>query len=99
MEKMMKQMGIKSVEIPAEEVLIKTSDKEIVISNPHVTKINMQGKETFQIMGEVSERSKEAFSEDDIEMIKEQTDASEEDIKKTLEETKDIAETIMKLKK
>ena len=73
MEKMMKQMGIKSETIDADEVIIKSKDKEIVISNPHVTKIDMKGTQSFQIAGEVSERSRESFSEDDIKMIAEQT--------------------------
>ena len=99
MEKMMKQMGIQSDEIPAEEVIIKGKDKEIVISNPKVTKIKMQGQETFQILGDVSERAKESFSEEDVKMISEQTGASEEEAKAALEETGDIAEAILKLKK
>ena len=98
MEKMMKQMGIKSENISAEEVIIKTEDKEIIISNPQVTKVKMGGQETFQIVGQISERKKEKFSEDDVKMIVEQTSSSEEDAKKALEETGDIAEAIMKLK-
>ncbi len=99
MEKMMKQMGIKSESIDAEEVIIKQADKEIVISNPQITKINMKGAESFQIAGEVSERGREKFSEEDIKMVVEQTGKSEVDVKKALEETNDIAEAIMKLNK
>ena len=99
MEKAMKQMGIKSEEILAEEVIIKTSEKEIVISNPQITKINMAGQESFQIAGEISERSSEKFSQEDIKLIIEQTGASEEDSKQALEETGDIAAAILKLKK
>ena len=99
MEKMMKQMGIKTEHIDAQEVVIKSADKEIIITNPQVTAINMQGNKTFQIMGDISERPVKTFTQEDIDMIKEQTGASEEDIIKTLDETNDIAETIMKLKK
>ena len=98
MEKMMKQMGIKQEQVDAEEVIIKTRDKEIVVSNPQVTKIKMGGNETFQVIGEVSERGK-GFSEEDIKMVIDQTGASEDEVKKSLEETKDIAKTIMELKK
>ena len=98
MEKMMKQMGIKQENIEADEVIIKSGDKEIVISSPQVTKIKMGGNETFQIIGEVSERKKEAFSEDDVKMIMEQTGASEEKVKEILKETNDIAEAILRLK-
>lgn len=98
MEKMMKKMGIQQETIDAEEVIIKGKEKEIIVSSPQVTKIKMQGQETFQIVGEVSERKKEAFSEEDVKMIMEQTGASEEKVKETLKETNDIAEAIMKLK-
>ena len=98
LEKAMKQMGIKSEEIQANEVVIKCPDKEIVISNPQISKVNMAGQESFQISGEVSEKSSEKFSEDDIKLIIEQTGVSEEEAKKTLEETGDIASAIIKLK-
>ncbi len=99
MEKMMKQMGIKNQPIDAVEVIIKGKERELVISNPQVTKITMQGQDTYQVIGEAVERSVESFSEDDVKMIVEQTSASEEDAKQALEETNDIAEAIMKLKK
>ncbi|MCK4335848.1 MAG: nascent polypeptide-associated complex protein, partial [Candidatus Aenigmarchaeota archaeon] len=56
MERMMKQMGMQMSQIDAEEVIIKTPDKEIVISNPQVSKVKAMGQETFQITGEISER-------------------------------------------
>ena len=99
MEKMMKQMGIQTVEIPATEVIIKTPEKDLIISNPQVSKVSMGGQETFQIVGEVSEKSEEKFSKEDLQMIVEQTGCSEEEAADTLEETGDIAEAILKLKK
>ena len=98
MEKAMKQMGIKSENIEADEVIIKCKGKDIIISNPSITKIDMKGAESFQIAGEVSERGREKFSEDDIKMIAEQTGKTEVEAKKALEDTNDIAEAIMKLK-
>ncbi len=95
----MKQMGMQMSHIDAEEVIIKTSDKEIVISNPEVSKVNVMGKETFQITGEISERSREEISDEDVEMVAEQAGVSSEEAKAMLEETKDIAEAIVKLKK
>ena len=99
LEKAMKQMGIKSEEIEAEEVIIKTADKEFVITNPQVTKVNMGGQESFQIIGSIEERPKEKFSEDDIKLIVEQTGCSEEEAEEALKETGDIAASIIKLKK
>ena len=99
MEKAMRQMGIQTVEIPATEVIIKTPEKDLIISNPQVSKVSMGGQETFQIVGEVSEKSSEKFSKEDIQMIVEQTSCSEEEAVDALEQTGDIAEAILKLKK
>jgi len=99
MEKAMKQLGIKSEEIEAEEVIIKTADKDLVITNPQITKVNMGGQESFQITGNLEERSKEKFSEEDIKLIVEQTGCSGEEAAEALKETGDIAAAIMKLKK
>jgi nascent polypeptide-associated complex subunit alpha len=99
MERMMKQMGMQMSHIDAEEVIIKTSEKEIVISNPEVSKINVMGQETFQITGEISERPREEISEEDAEMVAEEAGVSLEEAKEMLKETKDIAEAIVRLKK
>ena len=71
---------------------------DIVISNPQVARVNMMGQDSFQISGDVSERSREKFSREDIEIVMEKTGASEKEAKDALEETGDIAEAILKLK-
>ncbi len=100
MKSMMKQMGMQMVEIDATEVVIKCADKEIVISNPQVSKVKAMGNETFQIVGEVSERSPEVaekFTAEDVKMVAEQAEVSEDKARAVLEETGgDIAEAIMK---
>ncbi len=96
MQAVMKKMGIDQDEIPAKEVIIKKEDgSEIQITNPSVTKITMKGQETFQIAGDISE--KQGISEEDIKTIIDKTGCSEEKAKKTLKETEDLAESIMKL--
>ena len=103
MQQMMKKMGMQQQEIPATEVIIKTEDKEIVITEPSVSKINMMGQETFQISGSIHERetsSEPEISEDDVKTVAEQANCSEEEAKQALEETSgDLAEAILKLKK
>jgi nascent polypeptide-associated complex subunit alpha len=103
MKQAMKKMGIQQVEIPATEVIIKTEDKDIIITNPQVSKVNMMGQETFQVVGEIHEQEVETtpkISEEDIKTVMEQAGCSEEEAKQTLEETEgDLAETILKLKK
>lgn len=98
-ERAMRQMGMKMTQIEAEEVVIRTSEKEIVISEPQVSKVNMMGQETFQITGEITEREREDRTDEDAEMVAEEAGVSLEEAKETLAKTKDIAEAIMKLKK
>ena len=72
MQAVMKQMGINQEEISASSVIIEKEDgNKIIISNPSVVKINMQGQDSFQISGEVSEEEagKEDNSEEDIKTI------------------------------
>ena len=101
-QQMMKKMGIQQIEIPATEVIIKTADKEIVITNPQVSKVNMMGQQTYQVIGEAFEREKTSdisFSEEDIETVMEQSSCSKEEARHALKETGDIAEAILRLKK
>jgi len=105
-QQMMKQMGIQQVDIPATEVIIRTEDKEIIISNPSVAKVNMMGQETFQISGQVEERELFASSKstspeisaEDIKTVMDQAHVSEEKAKQAIEEANgDLAEAIMNL--
>ncbi len=100
MKQMMKQMGMQMEEIDASEVIIRCADKEIVISEPQISKIKAGGNETFQIMGNVSERSveKENFTDEDVKMVCDQAGVGEDAARSALEETGgDMAEAIMKL--
>ena len=96
MQKAMQRMGIQQVEIPAKEVIIRCEDKELIIKNPSVSKINMMGQETIQVLGEITERS--IISEDDIKTVIEQTNVSKEKAKSALEKCDgDLAEAILSL--
>ena len=99
MAQAMKAMGIKQREISADEVIIKKSDGNIVISNPQVVEIDMKGTKTFQIMGDISEQSG-GISDDDVKMVAEQAGVDEAAAKEALEKADgDIAEAIMGLKR
>jgi len=99
MEKMMKQLGVKQEEIEADEVIIKCADKDLVIKNPGVQRVNMMGQESLQITGNIEEVSHEKFNEDDVKLVMEQTDCSEAKARKFLEKNEgDIAKTILELK-
>ena len=99
MQAVMKQMGIAQEEIDAERVIIeKTDGNKIIIENPSVTKIKMQGQETFQISGEIAEESPGvSISDDDVKTIMEKTGCTKEKARKTLEETGDLAGAILEL--
>lgn len=94
---MMKQMGISQEEIKADRVVIE-GEKKIVINNPNVVKIKMQGQESFQITGDISEEAGELFSEEDVRQVMEKTGKSEKEAKKALEASNgDLAEAILAL--
>ncbi|MBU0532592.1 nascent polypeptide-associated complex protein [Candidatus Micrarchaeota archaeon] len=95
MQALMKQMGIKSEEIPAKSVVIETDSGKLIVDNPQVTQISMQGQKSLQITGEIRV---EENTENDIKLIMEQTGCSEEEAKAALEKSKgDIAEAILSL--
>lgn len=99
MQKMMSRLGMQQQEIDAVEVVIKTKDKEFVFVNPNVSKVNVMGQETWQIVGQANVKEREEFSEDDVKTVVEQTGVSEADAREALKESKgDLAEAIVKLK-
>ena len=97
----MSQMGMSQEEVGASRVIIEKKDgNKIVIENPSVTKIKVQGQESFQVTGEIrEENSAPSISEEDIKTITEKTSATEEKARETLEKTGDLAETILELSK
>jgi len=101
MQQMMKKMGIAQQEIESTEVIIKTAEKDIIITDPSVSKVNMMGQETFQISGTINEREKSRepeISEDDVKTVMDQAKVDEDKAKEALEKAKgDIAKAIMDL--
>lgn len=94
MQALMRQMGIKSEDIAATSVVIETESLRIVIDQPQVTKISMQGQDSFQISGSV--KTEEKTSSEDIKMVMEQAGCSEEEAKEALEKSEgDIAQAIV----
>ena len=70
MQALMKQMGMSQDEIPASKVTIeKTDGSQIVIENPSVMKIKIQGKESFQISGDT--RESVGISKEDVQTVME----------------------------
>ncbi len=103
MQQMMRKMGIQQVDIPATKVIIQTKDKEYVFDAPTVSKVNMMGQETYQIVGEPEERSLSSIpeiSEEDLKTVMEQAGVDKHAAKKAIEEANgDLAEAILNLNK
>ena len=99
----MKRMGVQQQDIDAEEVIIRTKDKDIVLAPVSVAKVNMMGQQSYQISGNetISARSSEPdISEDDINTVMEQAGVDEETARDTIKKHKgDLAEAIIELKK
>ncbi len=57
MKQAMKKMGIKEEALEVSKVIMKLGDgKELVFENPQVSKVDMMGQETYQVVGEPEER-------------------------------------------
>ena len=99
---MMKKMGISQAELPVKKVIFELEDSKLVIEDPSVIRIKMQGQESYQVTGEATEETLEeeiGFSEEDIQMVMAQSGCDEEKAKEILEECEgDLAEAIIRLK-
>ena len=92
----MKQLGIKEEQIEAEEVIIRTKDKDLIIRNPSVSKVNMMGQDSIQVTGEIEEQPR--LSLEDVRLVMEQANVKEDKAKSALEKSNgDIAEAILLL--
>ena len=104
-KRMMQKMGMNMGEMPdVEEVIFKTSSKEIVVENAQVAVIDMGGQKIFQVTGQVSERALEGqaagieIAEEDVQLVADQTGKSIEDAKRALETSDgDLAKAILLL--
>jgi nascent polypeptide-associated complex subunit alpha len=94
---MMRKLNMNIQEIPAEMVVIKSKNKQIIISNPEVMLANMMGRDVYQITGVVSESV--PVSEEDIRLVMEQTGKERDVVLAKLEELdNDLAKAIVELK-
>ncbi len=103
MQRMMSQMGIKTEEIKAKRVVIEMDNHNLVIELPNITKMTIQGTETYQLVGkaQIVESAKElVISEDDIDLVSSQANVTKDKAKEALNKTNgDIAKAILSLQK
>ena len=97
LEKVMRKLNMNIQQVPADIVVIKSANKQIIISNPEVMLANMMGKEVYQITGEVSESV--PVSEEDVKMVMDSTGKDRDTVVKMLEVlNNDLAKAILELK-
>ena len=103
MKQAMKKMGISQDDLNAQKVIIRLSDRDLVIDSPEVSKVNMMGQETFQVIGEVREEMHDVLpqiDEEDIQTVISQTSASRDEVIDAINDSEgDLARAIMMLKK
>jgi len=107
-KRMMQKMGMRLDEIEGvTEVLIRTPAREIVIEEPVVTSVVVQGQRMYQVTGgSTHERTPSAkpatpeVPDADIKLVAEQTGRTLDEAKAALKESGgDLAEAILKLQK
>jgi len=107
---MMQRMGMNMDSVAdVQQVIIRTSGKDIVIDEPEVAILEVQGQKMYQIIGgQVSEQAPSqrgataavapTFSEEDVQLVADQTGRSLEKAKEALEECGgDLAKAILLL--
>ena len=106
-KRMMQKMGMKIDEIDGvTEVLIRTVTREIIIEEPVVTSVVVQGQRMYQITGgSAHERAPSAEAaqpevpEEDVNLVVTQTGKTVDEAKVALKESGgDLAEAILRLK-
>lgn len=101
--RMMQRMGLSMDTVPdVEQVIIKTAGKEIIIENPEVAVVDIQGQKMFQVAGgKITEKAVErklVIPEEDVRLVADQTGKSLEEARKALEECEgDLAKAILLL--
>ena len=110
-KRMMQRMGMNMDSVAdVQQVIIRTADKDIVIDEPEVAILQVQGQKMYQVIGgQVSEQApstagapaalaKPSFSEEDVQLVADQTGKSPEKAKEALRECGgDLAKAIMLL--
>lgn len=109
--RMMDRMGINAKELPeVKEVIFRTPTKELVVTNPSVTALEIQGQKIYQVVGEgVEERPlqtpptptstpQETILEEDVQLVALQAGVGIEEARGALRESQgDLAKAILLL--
>lgn len=102
----MERMGLSmDAMTDVQQVVIKTSMKEIIVEEPEVAILNLKGQKVFQVTGGkitekalVAEEEKLVIPEEDVRLVADQTGKSVEEARMALEESGgDLAKAILLL--
>ncbi len=105
-KRMMKRMGLSmDAMTDVQQVVFKTSMKEIIVEEPEVAILNLKGQKVFQVTGgKVTEKKlaveekKFTIPEEDVRLVADQTGKSVEEARQALEESEgDLAKAILLL--
>jgi nascent polypeptide-associated complex subunit alpha len=105
-KRMMQRMGMNMDSVAdVQQVIIRTATKDIVIDEPEVAILGVQGQKMYQVIGgQVSEQApvgapaKPAFTEEDVQLVADQTGKSLDKAKEALIEAEgDLAKAILLL--
>jgi len=102
-KRMMQRMGLNMGAMPdVQQVIFKTSSKEIIVENPEVAVMEMHGQKIFQVTGEkIVEKALEKevkIPEEDVQLVATQAKVNLEEARTALEQTKgDLAQAILLL--
>ncbi|MGD6806389.1 MAG: nascent polypeptide-associated complex protein [Candidatus Bathyarchaeia archaeon] len=109
-KRMMQRMGMNMDNVPdVQQVIIRTADKDIVIDEPEVAILTVQGQKMYQVIGgQVSEQApsargaaapaKPSFSEEDVQLVADQTGKSLDKAREALRDADgDLAKAILLL--
>ena len=98
--RLLERMGVNLSTIPdVEEVVIRTTTKEIIVKDADVAEVTTKGVKVFQVSGSMVEervREKPTFSEEDVLLVAQQAGVSKERASEALAQSGgDIARAIL----
>jgi nascent polypeptide-associated complex subunit alpha len=100
--RMLQRMGLQVQQLDdVERVIMETPTKRIIIDNPEVATVTVQGQTVYQVGGgSIREEGVGGSSVDDAELVASQTGVSQEEALEALKQTGgDLAQAIILLKK
>ena len=97
MQQMMKQMGIDIDELDVEEVIIRTTDEELVFTDADVQRMDAQGQETYTVVGTPESRDADeaelesgddddGIPQEDVETVADRAGVSEDAARQALQD-------------